>query len=105
MRRAFCGLLGILIFVAVIFGQVSPTPVSNNELRDASSIRRRSMDMEKLKRESGKTFPQESTQEATIRFAKVKDDYEHIQKLQAEIVKIYTTGKEINYSKISNSAA
>lgn len=104
MKSTILGVLGLFIFTASIFAQISPTPVINNEIRDGSSIRRRSMELERVKREAAQTFPQESNEEATIRFAKVKDDYEHIQKLQAEIIKTYTNGKEINYSKISSSA-
>ena len=104
MKCTILSVLGLLIVATSIFAQISPTPVINNEIRDGSSIRRRSMELERVKREAAQTFPQESNEEATIRFAKVKDDYEHIQKLQAEIIKTYTTGKEINYSKISSSA-
>ena len=105
MRCTIFSALGLLIFATSIFAQIVPTPVINNEMRDISSVRRRSMELERIKKEADETFPHESNEEAAIRFAKVKNDYEHIQKLQAEIVKAYTTGKEINYSKISNSAA
>lgn len=93
------------VFTASVFAQISPTPVVNNEVRDNSSIRMRSVELERAKREANKSFSQESDPETVIRFEKIKVDFENIQKLQAEIIKAYTTGKQINYHKISESAA
>lgn len=63
----------------------------------------RSAELERIKREAGKpTF--ESDSERQIRFAKVKGNFEKIQKLQDTIVKLYTRSKKIDYLKISETA-
>jgi hypothetical protein len=105
MKIVICGVSGLLIFVTSFFAQVSPTPVINNEIRDPTSIRMRSIEFERVKRNADKPVFDESSEAASIRFAKVKEDFENIQKLEAEIIKAYTTGKQINYRKISESAA
>jgi len=105
MKRTIFGFLGLLISATSIFAQVSPTPVINNEIRDISSGRSRSILLEQIKRKGSSPDFQESSKEQAIRFALIKADFESIQKLQTEIIKVYTTGKEINYQKISESAA
>ncbi len=105
MKYAIVGVLGLLIPATSIFAQVSPTPVINNEIKDTSSDRSRSIFLEQIKRKGRSPVFQESSKEQEIRFALIKADFETIQKLQAEIIKVYTTGKEINYQKISESAA
>ncbi len=92
------------VFTSSVFAQISPTPVANNEVRDNNSIRMRSVELERAKREANKSFSNESNEETAIRFANIKVDFENIQKLQAEIIKAYTAEKEINYQKISESA-
>lgn len=80
-----------------------PTPVVEADLRD-NTIKMRSVELERIKREANKLNPVESTKEREIRFGEIKEDFENIQKLQDSIIKAYTTGKKINYSKISSSA-
>lgn len=80
-----------------------PTPVVESDLRD-NNIKMRSIALERVKRDASKPFRYESTKERKIRFAKVKKDFEKIQRTQDFIVKIYTTGKTINYSRIGKSA-
>lgn len=74
-------------------------------MRDVNSIRMRSLELERVKREANKLRPAETSEEADIRFARIKDDFEGIQKLESVIVKTYTTGKTIDYEKIQRSAA
>ncbi len=104
-RDFFCG-AGLILFVSVhIFAQLPPppAPIVETEIRD-NGIRMRSADLERIKREADKpTF--ESNAEREIKFARVKEDFENIQKLQNLIVKIYTRSKKIDYAKISDSAA
>lgn len=98
---AFCFLL---LALSSTFAQI-PNPVADIEIRDESSLRRRSLELERVKREGNAVNPKESTKEQQIKFAQVKADFESIQNLQTEIIKAYTTGKKINYEKIHNSAA
>ncbi len=100
----FCGITNLIFLSAITIAQVS-NPVADTEMRDGSSIRRRSIELERVKRESNRLTRTEDLNERTIRFAEIKEDFENIQKLQSEIVKAYTHGKKINYEKISASAA
>lgn len=80
-----------------------PEPTLEVEVRE-NSIRMRSAEFERIKRESAKPRPRESDKKQEIKFAEIKEDFENIQKLQDGIVKSYSTEKEINYSKISELA-
>ncbi len=105
MRRLlFFGIANLLFLSSIVTAQV-PTPVVNNEIRDNSSIRSRTIELERVKRDSRKINPREYTKAQEIKFAEVKEDFESIQKLQNSIVKAYTTGEKINYEKISEAAA
>lgn len=94
----------LLLALSSTLAQI-PYPVADLEIRDDSSIRRRSLELERVKREGNTINPIESSREQQIKFAQVKADFESIQKLQTAIIKAYTTGKKINYDKICESAA
>lgn len=81
-----------------------PVPVTETEIRD-DSIKMRSAQLERIKRDAKKPLLRESAKEREIRFGKVKKDFENIQKLQDKIIRTYTTGKEINYARIVRLAA
>jgi hypothetical protein len=100
----FC-VLGLLSFAFSCVAQISPTPVINNEIKDTSSIRMRSIELERVKREAEKTAPDNSAKDRQLKFSEIKNEFEMIQKLQDSIVKTYTTGKIIDLAKISDSAA
>lgn len=104
MKNILFVLSASLFSASSIFAQISPTPVINNEVRDESSIRRRSMELERVKRDADAPKFQENSKGQNIKFAEIKEDFENIQKLQAQIVKTYTSDKQINYKKISDSA-
>ena len=103
MKKTFFVLFAALFSVSAIFAQVSPTPVINNEVRDISSVRSRSMELERLKRDANKISLKNSV-EIEAKFAEIKQEFENLQKLQAAIIKTYTTGKTIDYAKISHYA-
>ena len=100
----FFGITNLLFISSIVVAQI-PNPVADTEMRDGSSIRRRSIELERVKRDAVKLRPTEDSTGRTIKFAEIKEDFENIQKLQSEIVKAYTTGKNINYEKISQTAA
>lgn len=81
-----------------------PTPIAESDLRD-NTIKMRSVELERLKRDAHKISPREPAPNKEIRFSKIKKDFEEIQKLQDSIVNAYTAEKNINYLKISRSAA
>ncbi len=106
MKRKY---FSIFCFLLLTSWQVSaqflprPRPVIETDIR-TDSIRMRSAELERIKREADKPTL-ESNAEREIKFAKVKENFENIQKLQDEIVKTYTRSKKIDYGKISDSAA
>jgi cell fate (sporulation/competence/biofilm development) regulator YlbF (YheA/YmcA/DUF963 family) len=105
MKSTIFGVFGLLFFTSAICAQISPNPVIETEIRDSSSMRRRSLELERVKRESNNATRQELTKEQIVKFAEIKEDFENIQKLQNEIVKTYTSGKKINFRKIDDVAA
>lgn len=81
-----------------------PAPIVESDLRD-NTIKMRSIDLERVKRDAAKVQKPVVSREDQIRFEKTKDNFEKLQKLQDRIILAYTTEKEINYSRISRSAA
>lgn len=104
MKYVNCYVLSILFFSVSVFSQagVSPNPVVDNEVRDPGSIRMRSLQMERFKRDSYRTRVPKTSEEISYKFKEIKEEFESIQKLHASIVKTYTTGKTIDYAKISH---
>ena len=100
--------LVIAIFIsaccAAAAGQISPTPVINNEVRDAGSIRMRSLEFERIKRDLKKGNPNLTDAELEARFDQIREDFEEIQKLELGIVEAYTTGSRIDFEKIVQHA-
>lgn len=104
MKNTIFGVFGLLFITGSIFAQVSPNPVADAEVRDSNSIRMRSLEFERVKRDANNPHPVAISKEGEVRFAVIKDDFENIQKLESAIVKAYTTGAKINYRQISASA-
>lgn len=105
MRRTSLALFLFLSSTVSLSAQISPTPVINNEIRDNSSTKMREVTLERVKRDAKKLSKRDSTAEAESKFSQIKEDFEEIQKLQVKIIEAYTTGKEIDFRKISESAA
>lgn len=103
MKCTFFVLFTILMSTYSILAQISPTPVINNEVRDPNSVKMRSIELERVKRNSNKVSIKDE-KELTIKFAEIKKEFEGIQALQASIIKAYTTGKTIGYAKIAHSS-
>ena len=80
-----------------------PVPAAELEIREGS-IRIRSNELERIKRDSYKLPPKADGKEQAMRFAMIKEDFENIQKSQNLIIKAYMTGKNINFAKISDGA-
>ncbi len=108
MKTTIFGVSGFILLVSMAaIAQLPPAPVANieTEMRDISSGRMRELQLERFKRDANKLRPAETSKEAEIRFARVKDDFEGIQKLQIGIIKAYSTGKDVDYDKIQRFAA
>ena len=98
-KLVFLSLTNLLMLSSIAFAQVL-TPVINNEIRDTSSIRRRELELERLKREADKLNLPEESNGRKINFTEIKRDFEGIQKLQSSIVKAYVKGEKVNYNEI-----
>lgn len=105
MKSAALLAVSLLVFSAPIFAQISPRPVADQELRDNNSIRMRSMQLEKFKRDQKQAVLPQFSKEVALKIGEIKEDFEGIQLLQDRIVRTYTTGKTIKYGKIADSAA
>ena len=67
MKKTIFVLFASLFSFSAIFAQVSPTPVINNEIRDISSVRRRSMELERVQKEANQVNYEESSKEQKIK--------------------------------------
>jgi len=105
MKIALISITCVMVFAASAYAQVSPVPAVEAEIRDTNSIRMRSLELERIKRDAYNPRPNETSKEAEIRFAEIKEDFEGIQKLQASIIKAYTTGVRINFEKIRDASS
>jgi hypothetical protein len=103
-------LFGLLVIVLSAFsnvsGQIKPDVPDNANIQD-NSIKMRSVEMERVKREETKleaaTYaPVNSKIEA--KFPEIKEDFEGIQTSQSAIITAYTTGKTIDYAAIEAAA-
>lgn len=106
MRR--CGLIAISLSAVLTgtgYGQgpPPPKPIIETEIRE-NSTKIRGIELERIKREAHKAGPDESDREREVRFRETKKRFESIQKSQSSVIKAYTTGKTINYSRINESA-
>ena len=80
---------------------VSPVPVIEKEVRETSSIKLRSIELDRVKRESQKTPVERLGPAAVNNFLEIKKDFEKIQVLEGNIVAVYTRGKVIEYARIA----
>ena len=108
----------IFIFLCIILfgflGNISaqnipgvPNGSAGKDSRDEydNGIRLRSIELERIKRESYRAAAAEKVAEnRKINYSQIKKDFEMVQKLQNEIVKTYVTGKQINYRRIGELA-
>ena len=71
-----------------------------------SDLKMRSAELERIKRDAEKpSRKNEGPAAPTMNFQQIKEDFETIQKLQDDIIKAYSTGKEIEHTRISNDAS
>jgi hypothetical protein len=98
-------LIGAGSFTSVL-SQIAPPGAGDRNLENRN-IKDRSIELERVKRDAEK--PDSSTQPAAAmspaKFQEVKEDFENLQRLEDEIIKIYTMSKQIDFGKISQNAA
>lgn len=105
-------ILGALIFAgssvfSSVSGQSNAPSVPDNATPQDNTIKMRSVELERVKRqsttpESEKFAPVNSKIEA--KFPEIKEDFEGMQVAQAAIVTAYSTGKTIDYALIETNA-
>jgi hypothetical protein len=92
----------LLFLVSSISAQfVSPVPVIEAEIRDNTSIKWRSINLDRVKRDAKKTNTENPGPASVNHFLEIKEDFEKIQKLDSSIITTYKTGKQIQYAKIA----
>ena len=99
--------LGITFVLALtsIFAQ-TPPPVADNASPSDRSLKDRSIEMERIKREESKSVVTGKPGEALAetKFNEIKEDFERIQVAQREIVSAYQKTEKIDYKLIAASA-
>jgi hypothetical protein len=106
MKITACAVVFLMFLASSISAQfVSPVPVFETEVRDKSSIKLRSIELARIKREAGKTPSDNPGPAGVNHFLEIKEDFEKIQLLENDIVKVYTTGKQIEYTRIAAFSA
>jgi hypothetical protein len=102
-------LIGLLIgagSLTNVLSQIAPPGAGDRNLENRN-IKDRSIELERVKRDADKpdSSNQPSPAMSAAKFQEVKEDFENVQRLEDEIVKIYTTSKQIDFVKISQNAA
>ena len=109
MTKQMILLLGLLIgagSLTNVLSQIAPPGAGDRNLENRN-IKDRSIELERVKRDADKpdSSNQSSPAMSAAKFQEVKEDFENVQRLEDEIVKIYTTSKQIDFVKISQNAA
>lgn len=83
----------------------TPAGAGDKNLADRG-IKERSIDLERTKRDAAKPDREKEAPPPAdaAKFEQIKEDFENIQRLQDEILKTYTTGKQIEAKKIAANA-
>src|SRR5262245_12851324 len=106
MKRLI-GLLfvGCVACASYAAGQAQAPPGAGDKNLGDRNIKDRSMELERIKREADKpTRKNEPTAADTARFEEIKEDFENIQRLQDEVLKAYTTTKDVEVKTIAAKA-
>jgi hypothetical protein len=106
MKNAALAVFFLTFLASSITAQyVSPVPVMEKEVRDGSSTKMRSMELDRAKREAGVNPIEKFGPAAVNNFLEIKQDFEKIQVLEGNIVKVYTRGKVIEYARLAAFSA
>ncbi|HEY8562398.1 MAG TPA: hypothetical protein VIL74_18620 [Pyrinomonadaceae bacterium] len=106
MKNPACAALFLAFLVSSASAQfVSPVPVIEKEIRDNSSVKLRSIELERVKRDARKPQSEKLGPAEVNNFLEIKADFEKIQILEGGIVAAYKTGKQIQFNKIAAFSA
>src|SRR5215204_2469582 len=102
MKNTACAVFFLAFLAFPVAAQfLSRVPVVETEVRDNSSVKMRSIELDRVKREAKKATAEKFGPASVNNFLEIKEDFEKIQVLEGRIVKVYTTGKQIEYAKIA----
>ncbi len=102
----------VFVFIAFSFtfsqtsappGVGTPAGAGDKNLED-NSVKMRSVELERIKREADKTATIRRDDGVELNFDIIKNDFEGIQKEQDKIVSAYQSGAKIDYEKINTSS-
>lgn len=105
-RNAVLTTVALLILAVVNFAQSvppPPRPIIEAEMEEGA-IKRRELELERIKRDARKPVFGSKEIGRRIRFAETKRRFERLQKRQDGIVRAYSRGKRIDYGKIRKLA-
>lgn len=87
---------------AAFFAQTNPEQALIKAREQVSDIKKRSVELERIKREAGKRSISENL---TLKFPEIKEDFEQIQKISFNVHKLTTDKTTINYLGILKSVS
>ena len=99
----FCFFSGFVVCASYVAAQVQAPPGAGDRNAGDRNIKDRSMELERIKREADKPLHKNEAAN-TARFEEIKEDFENIQRLQDEVLKAYTTSKEVAVQTIATNA-
>lgn len=110
MKKIILATFLMLIASAIVFAQTAapidagtPAGAGDSNLAD-NDIKLRAVELERIKREAEKTATLRRDDGAELNFSIIKNDFEGIQKEQANVIAGYQASAEIDYDKINESA-
>jgi hypothetical protein len=106
MKQIYRGTIFIILLMSFkLMAQIPPPPVPTIETDIRfNTIKMRSIELERIKRESENPAPNNPSTTRQFKFTEIKNEFENIQKLEDSIINAYTKGKKIDFTKISESA-
>jgi hypothetical protein len=92
----------ICVSTVAVSAQLNPEQSVINARDQFFDIKNRSIEMERMKREVDKQPVRENFK---LKFPEIKEDFEQIQKINAEVIQINAVDTPLNYTAISNLVA
>lgn len=97
MKQLFLAFFLLIVCVAAITAQSAAEQAVKNARDQFSNIKNRSIDLERVKRDANK---RPATDSSAPRFPKIKEDFEEIQKLGVEALRLTEMRAPVNYAAV-----
>lgn len=102
IKKILLAIFFLSVTAAVNPAQANPEQAVLNAREQFSDIKKRSMELERIKRESGKRAVSD---DLTQKFPAIKEDFEQIQKINSDVLKQTAAKTSLNYSAVLKSVA